>query len=201
MAALLTELGIRVWSVFFLVPTGRGQARDMIAPAEHERVFNWLYDLSKQVPFHIRTTAAQHYRRVVVQRKRVELGQPADGAAGGVQWEMTGAGYSFKEGRAPAQRGVNDGNGFCFVSHTGEVYPSGFLQVSGGNVRERGLSEIYRQSPVFQALRDPDRLKGKCGICTYRSVCGGSRARAYGVTGDYLETDPSCVHEPAGEHS
>jgi len=93
---------------------------------------------------------------------------------------------------------VNDGDGFVFISHTGEVYPSGFLPVSGGNVRRESLVEIYRSSPLFRALRDRDLLKGKCGMCEYKNVCGGSRARAYAVTGDYMESDPYCVYVPKG---
>lgn len=91
---------------------------------------------------------------------------------------------------------MNDGNGFVFVSHIGEVYPSGFLPIACGNVRERPLADIYRHHPTFVALRDPDRLKGKCGACEYRTVCGGSRARAYAVTGDPLASDPSCAYVP-----
>jgi radical SAM protein len=194
-AERVSELGATVWNVFFLVPTGRGQASDMITPEQHESVFNWLYDLSLTAPFHVRTTAAQHYRRVVIQRMRTGRGQgdiPSPST-----WQLTGAGYSFRTSEGPAGRGVNDGSGFCFVSHVGDVFPSGFLQVSAGNVREKSLVEIYRSSSLFQALRDPDRLKGKCGRCEYRNVCGGSRARAYYVMGDYLESDPSCVYQPA----
>lgn len=193
-AERVAELGATVWSVFFLVPTGRGRASDLISPEEHESVFNWLYDLSRTASFHVRTTAAQHYRRVVIQRTRSS--QQWDGSASPSTWQLTGAGYSFRTGEAPIGRGVNDGNGFCFISHVGDVYPSGFLQVSAGNVREQSLSEIYRSSPLFRSLRDPDQLKGKCGRCEFRAVCGGSRARAYYLTGDYLGSDPSCVYQP-----
>jgi len=194
-AERVTELGATVWNVFFLVPTGRGQASEMITPEQHESVFNWLYDLSLTAPFHVRTTAAQHYRRVVIQRMRTSRGQGDTPSPS--TWQLTGAGYSFRSSEGPVGRGVNDGSGFCFVSHVGDVYPSGFLQVSAGNVREKSLVEIYRSSSPFQALRDPDRLKGKCRRCEFRSVCGGSRARAYYVMGDYLESDPSCVYQPA----
>jgi AdoMet-dependent heme synthase len=97
-------------------------------------------------------------------------------------------------GRAP--KGVNDGNGFLFISHIGDVYPSGLLPVKAGNVRETPLSDIYRHSPIFQHLRNPDKYKGKCGVCEYRFVCGGSRSRAYAITGDYLESEPFCVYIP-----
>ena len=195
-AERVASIGARVWSVFFLVPTGRGQMSDMVTPREHEATFNWLYDLSRTASFAVRTTAAPHYRRVVIQRTR-----QAQSSSGGVEWELTGAGYAFREGRAPRDQGVNDGKGFCFISHTGDIYPSGFLQLSAGNVREQPVAEVYRHSALFTALRNPALLKGRCGACEFRSVCGGSRARAYGLTGDYLETDPSCVYVPASVQS
>lgn len=97
-------------------------------------------------------------------------------------------------GRAP--KGVNDGNGFAFVSHIGDVYPSGLLPIKAGNVKETKLSTIYRESEVFKNLRNPDAYKGKCGVCEFRQVCGGSRSRAYAVTGDYMESEPYCVYIP-----
>ncbi|MGH7849079.1 MAG: SPASM domain-containing protein, partial [Thermodesulfobacteriota bacterium] len=99
-------------------------------------------------------------------------------------------------GRAP--RGINDGKGFVFVSHTGEVYPSGFLPLSGGNVKNESIVEIYRNSPLFREIRDYDRLNGKCGACEFKNICGGSRARAYALTGDYMESEPFCVYVPRG---
>jgi radical SAM protein len=189
----VAEIGATVWTVFFLVPTGRGQASDMLTAAEHEQVFHWLHDYARSAPFHVRTIAAQQYRRVVIQAQ--------DTAANSSQqprWEYTGTGFSARvQKRASAMRGVNDGNGFCFVSNVGDVYPSGFLQIKAGNVREQTLSQIYRDSPLFRSLRDPSQLKGKCGLCEYRAVCGGSRARAFAMTGDYLAPDPSCVYIPA----
>jgi AdoMet-dependent heme synthase len=190
----VAQIGATVWSVFFLVPTGRGQLRDMLSPAEHEQVFHWLHDFSRTAPFHVRTIAAQHYRRVVIQAQNAtahSTQQP--------RWEYTGTGFSARvHKRASAMRGVNDGNGFCFVSNVGDVYPSGFLQIKAGNVRDQSLTQIYRDSSLFRSLRDPALLKGKCGACEYRAVCGGSRARAYALTGDHLAPDPSCVYVPAG---
>jgi radical SAM protein with 4Fe4S-binding SPASM domain len=92
--------------------------------------------------------------------------------------------------------GIRDGNGIVFVSHTGRVFPSGFLPVGAGNVRKQSLVEIYRHSELFRALREPDRLRGKCGVCPFRTICGGSRARAYAATGDPLESDPLCPYQP-----
>ncbi|MBP1932707.1 TIGR04053 family radical SAM/SPASM domain-containing protein [Ammoniphilus resinae] len=190
-AEKMTELGVVLWSVFFLVPTGRGKESDMISPVEHEQVFNWLYDLNKRVPYDIKTTAAQHYRRVVVQRKKEELAESKNG-----HLDAPFEPLKIKDviGRAP--KGVNDGNGFVFISHIGDVYPSGLLPVVCGNIREQSLASIYRDSPVFQSLRNPDGFKGKCGVCEYRHLCGGSRSRAYAMTGDYLESEPFCTYIP-----
>ncbi|MDQ0158265.1 TIGR04053 family radical SAM/SPASM domain-containing protein [Alkalibacillus salilacus] len=194
MADLMEELGCVLWSVFFLVPTGRGKESDMISPAEHEKVLRWLYEKSKHVSFDIKTTAAQHYRRVVIQNKmRENLNEHEqinyeDALMSGKTGQLDGL------GRAP--KGVNDGNGFVFISHTGDVYPSGLLPVKAGNIRMQSLADIYRHSDVFKQLRDPDQYKGKCGVCEFRYVCGGSRSRAYNVTGDYLESEPYCVYIP-----
>ncbi len=195
-AERVAEVGADVWTVFFLVPTGRAQASDMLSAAEHEQVFRWLYPYGRQAPFHVRTIAAQHYRRVVIEAERAQAGS-APGQEGAPRWEYTGTGFSATvKKKASAMRGVNDGRGFCFVSHTGDVYPSGFLQLKAGNVREQPLGTIYRESRLFRELRNPALLKGKCGACEYREVCGGSRARAYALTGDYLAPDPSCVYVP-----
>jgi AdoMet-dependent heme synthase len=110
----------------------------------------------------------------------------------------TSEGPGHTVGLAP--RGVNAGNGFLFVSHRGEIFPSGFLPFPAGNVRTHDLAEVYRCSPVFQQLRDPERLSGRCGRCEYRSICGGSRSRALALTGDLFATDPWCVYEPPRGH-
>ncbi|MEH7457744.1 TIGR04053 family radical SAM/SPASM domain-containing protein [Bacillus sp. JJ1127] len=193
MAALVEKLGGVLWSVFFLVPTGRGNIADMISPVEHELVFRKLYEIGKIASFDIKTTAAQHYRRVVMQQKNRE--SKRDDA---IRYEYAlQNGLTGKiDGLGRAPKGVNDGNGFVFISHIGDVYPSGLLPVRAGNVRENRLRDIYRDSPIFQALRNPDNYKGKCGKCEYRYICGGSRARTYAVTGDYLESEPYCVYIP-----
>jgi radical SAM protein len=189
-AELVADSGALMWSLFFLVPTGRGRSEDMVSAEEHERILNWLYDFSASAPFDVRTTAAMHFRRVVIERRRAEVGPAARSPS-----NVTGAGFSAGAlGMSP--RGVNDGDGFAFVDHLGNVCPSGFLQLPAGNVRERPLAAIYRDSPLFRALRDRSLLKGRCGVCPYRQVCGGSRARAYALTGDYLASDPSCAYTP-----
>ncbi|MFJ7729382.1 TIGR04053 family radical SAM/SPASM domain-containing protein [Neobacillus sp. NPDC097160] len=195
MAKMVEELNCVLWSVFFLVPTGRGQVSDMISPVEHEKVLRWLYDLSKRVSFDIKTTEAMHHRRVVIQQKMREAKAQTDEIdylSALTEKGLTGSIDGL--GRAP--KGVNDGNGFVFISHIGDVYPSGLLPVKAGNVRETPLAEIYRESPIFKALRNPDGFKGKCGVCEFRYVCGGSRSRAYAMTGDYLESEPFCVYIP-----
>lgn len=194
MADLMKELKVVMWYIFLLVPTGRGQLDACLTPAEHEKVFRWLYELSKTAPYDIKTTAAQHYRRVVFQQKARENIIEK----GAIRYEdtLTKDMASLIDGLKRAPKGVNDGNGFVFISHTGDVMPSGLLPLVGGNVREKPLAEIYRNSPIFKDLRSPDKYKGKCGVCEFRYVCGGSRSRTYAVTGDYMGSEPFCVYIP-----
>ncbi|MDX1579621.1 MAG: radical SAM protein, partial [Gemmatimonadota bacterium] len=194
MAELLTELGIVFWEVFFLVPMGRARPEDVAGAEAFEAVFHELYDLSKVVPFDIKATAAPHYNRVVLQRKVEERRRGEREESSDVLTD--GVGHSLVDGLGRA-RGVNDGDGFLFVSHTGDIFPSGFLPLSAGNVRTHDLVEIYRNSSLFKSLRDRSLFKGKCGVCEYLNVCGGSRARAYAVTGDPLGHEPFCDHVPA----
>lgn len=198
LARKMIDLKIVLWSVFFLVPTGRGQEKDEVTAAEYEWVFNRLYDLSLVAPFDIKTTEAPHYRRLVLQRMTEARRQAR---AEGTPWLAAGArkgpGFSAGDGVGRA-KGVNDGKGFVFISHTGDVYPSGFLPVSGGNVRTQSLVDIYRDSPLFRTIRDYGLLKGKCGLCEFKNICGGSRSRAYALTGDIMESDPYCLHVPKG---
>ena len=189
MIPFLQEVGAVQWSLFFLVPTGRAQASNMISAEEHERVFNWLYDLSKDAPFDIKSTAAPMYRRVAIERKRAEQGSDKPVT-------FQGAGFQYADGLNRPTRGVNDGNGFLFISHIGDIQPSGFLPLTAGNVRTDNVIDVYRHSQLFTDLRSPDKIKGRCGVCEYRDVCGGQRGRAYGITGDYLESDPACVYIP-----
>jgi radical SAM protein len=181
-AVVLEQQEVCLWSIFFLVPTGRGRKEDLITAAEAEEVFATLYKISGRVKFHIKTTEGQHYRRFLLQQHAREVVHAAPGTP--------------VRSRVPARIGVNDGKGFIFVSHRGDIFPSGFLPLQTGNVREAKLADIYRNSPLLQALRDPDCLKGKCFECEYRNVCGGSRARAFAVTGDPFQSDPLCCYEP-----
>lgn len=190
---LMTDVGIVFWEVFFLVPMGRAKPEDVASAEEFEEVFHKLYDLSKTAPFDIKATAAPQYARVVLER---QVAERRNGERTAAPSPLTsGLHHSEKDGIGRA-RGVNDGDGFMFVSHLGDIYPSGFLPVSVGNVRTDDLVDVYRNAPLFRRLRDRTQLKGKCNVCEYRPVCGGSRARAYAMTGDYMEAEPFCAHVP-----
>ncbi len=190
MVPFVEEVQAVQWSVFFMVPTGRAQIQHMISAEQHEEVFHWLYDLSQSAPFDIKSTAAPMYRRVAIERKRAEVGQDE-------KVTFQGAGFQYVDGLNRPRKGVNDGNGFLFISHIGEIQPSGFLPLTAGYVRDDDVVDVYRNHPLFTDLRDPDKLKGRCGVCEYIDICGGQRGRAYGLTGDYLETDPACVYVPS----
>lgn len=157
------------WTIFLVVPTGRAEEEPLPSPTEVETLFTKLRALSLSVPFAIRTTEGQHYRRVLAQRSRCGESLPPP---------------------------INDGKGFVFVSHTGDICPSGFLPLAAGNIKRRSLGSVYREAPLFRELRDPSLLRGKCGRCEFKSLCGGSRARAYAVTGDYLAEEPLCIYQP-----
>ncbi len=190
LADVMVDLDISLWSVFFLVPTGRGQADDALTAEENEELFEQLYELSKSAPFDIKTTAAPQYRRLVIQ-KTTEARRAKAAATG--EASLPGADHpKIGSGRAPA--GVTDGRGVVFVAYNGDVFPSGFLPVKGGNVRDTFLTDIYRSSSLFKTLRDPEALGGKCGVCEFKKLCGGSRARAYALTGDYTAEDPGCSY-------
>ena len=171
-----------LWSIFFLIPTGRARANDMISPEEVEKVMEWLWQESQARSFDVKTTAAPHYRRIILHHLPPSTT---------IQRDFVAPAHGL---RAP--KGVNDGNGLVFISHTGEVYPSGFLPVTAGNIRQTPLADIYQNSTIFRALRDPSLLNGKCGACEFNEICGGSRARAFGVRGDYLASDPACAYVP-----
>jgi radical SAM protein len=181
MAEIAKQVRTKMWSLFFLIVTGRAAEVDDLSGGEYEQVFEFLYDLSKTAPFGVKTTEGMHYRRYVAQRIKAEHGVTENENAKGVAWRTAG---------------VSDGKGFVFISHTGEIFPSGFLPVSGGNVVRDSLVNVYRDSPLFRTLRDTTQREGKCGICEYQKVCGGSRSRAYALTGDYLAEDPRCVYQP-----
>jgi len=180
LADRLARQGIVMWSVFFLVPIGRARDLPRLSANEYEAAFARLWHQSQQQPYAIKTTEAPHYRRYVIQH---QIAQHRRGATAG------------HRGFVPA--GVNDGKGVMFVSHTGLVYPSGFLPIVCGTYPREHVVRIYQESPVFCALRDANRLEGKCHVCEFRHICGGSRARAYAVTGNLLAAEPDCSYEPS----
>jgi radical SAM protein with 4Fe4S-binding SPASM domain len=188
--ALMERLDIVLWSVFFLVPTGRGSSIDLISAEEFEQVFEKLYETAQRVSFDIKSTEAQHYRRFLLQ-KRIDDRKPGSGRK-----LLPFLGLTSADGIGRAPMGINDGKGFVFVSHRGEVYPSGFLPIPGGNIRTESLGDIYRNSPLFRELRDESLLEGKCGRCEFREVCGGSRARAYALTDNAFAEEPCCAYQP-----
>jgi radical SAM protein len=180
-AEIVKEMRSKMWSLFFLIVTGRALASEDLMAEEYEQVFDFMYNLSKTAPFGIKTTEAMHYRRYIAQRMKAEHGAVASEAAKGVAFRTAG---------------VSDGKGFVFVSHQGEIFPSGFLPITGGNVLQESLTDVYRNSDLFKTLRDTTQREGKCGICEYQKVCGGSRSRAYALTGDFLASDPRCIYQP-----
>jgi radical SAM protein with 4Fe4S-binding SPASM domain len=184
LAVRVAELPVTLWALFFLIQTGRGAGLEPITADECERVLHFLYDLSLTARFGIKTTEAPHFHRVIWQRERerTALGQP------------THAFERRRQLRAP--RSVNDGNGFVFIDHLGNICPSGFLPVPRGNIRTDNLVDIYRQDELFLRLRNPNTLFGKCGRCQFRALCGGSRSRAFAATGAVMASDPLCVYEP-----
>ncbi len=184
MLRLAVELGAVTWDVFMLVPTGRGKVQMEITPEEYEETLHFVYAASQTAPIQVKMTCAPHYKRVQVQERRAHARR---------------TGQSAPHGAHPAHgfsRGCMAGFGFCFVSHIGEVGGCGYLPLLAGNVRQASLVEIYRDSPLFKSIRDPNLLQGRCGICEYRVLCGGCRARALGATGNYLEEEPSCTYQP-----
>ncbi|GIW41032.1 MAG: radical SAM protein [Candidatus Binatia bacterium] len=187
---LLRRLEVVFWEVFFLVPVGRGATLEGLDAELCERIFGFLHAVQKNNSFVLKVVEAPQYRRFVWQR---ENGGKSPSELPPLLVRKEGPGRSL--GLAPAA--VNAGKGFAFVSHTGEVYPSGFLPLSAGNVRTKPFSAIYRDSPLFRAMRDPGRLLGRCGRCEFRELCGGSRSRAFALTGNPFATDPWCAYRPS----
>jgi radical SAM protein with 4Fe4S-binding SPASM domain len=181
-AALLDELAIVLWSVFFLVPVGRAAAQRRLSAEQVEAVFERLWEEAQRRRFPIKTTEAPHYRRFVAQKQKLAApAQVRPAPRHGYAWQAT-----------------NDGKGILFVAHNGEIYPSGFLPLFAGSFPNDNVVATYQQSSLFQALRDPQRLGGKCGACEFRTFCGGSRARAYATSGDPLAAEPDCLYWPRG---
>lgn len=197
-ADLLAAQGIAMWSVFFLVPVGRGVEEERIKPEEYEVAFERLWHHAQCQPYAVKTTEAPHYRRYVLQHGGHPLAPPKKDEASGLPHAPAShpgsASVPLSKHRAPL--GVGDGKGVMFVSHSGEIYPAGFLPLLCGRFPRDNVVDVYQSHPTFRMLRDPDQLKGICGVCEYRIVCGGSRARAYAVTGDPMAAEPDCTYVP-----
>ncbi len=164
---LMREIKPDMWSIFLLVPTGRASMEELPDAADVEAAWQRIEELSSQVDFGVKTTEGHHYRRVALQLAK-------------------------QRRQAPARHAIptRDGKGVLFISHTGDIQPSGFLPLTAGNVKADNLTHVYREHPLFKQLRDDNALQGKCGRCEYRSLCGGSRARAYGMSGELLGEGP-----------
>ena len=180
----VANLGIVFWEVFFLVPMGRGKLLRGLSASECERLFATLWEIESKGRFVLKVTEAPQYRRWVAQHAATQR-----------SWLATVAHAPI--GLSP--KAVNAGKGFLFVSHQGEIFPSGFLPAPAGNVRTMPLARAYRESRVFRDLRDADTLRGRCGRCEFRATCGGSRARAFALTGDAAATDPWCAYVPQAQ--
>jgi AdoMet-dependent heme synthase len=203
-AAMIGQRGIKLWALFVLIAMGRAARPEIrrlnLNASQFESLFHWLYDLTKSAPFDVTPREGYHYRRVLLERRAAELDLPVEQLLAEAQdrsWtpsEVSPNTKSAKILRAPL--GVNDGKGVVFISHTGDVQPSGFLNLVGGNIRSQSLAQIYRSSDLFTRVRDYTQLKGKCGVCEFKDICGGSRSRAYAITGDWMRSDPFCVYQP-----
>ncbi len=179
---LARDLGAVAWHIFLLVPTGRASemSEEIISSEEYERVLNWFYDLSRTSSMQLKATCAPQYHRILRQRAKQE----------GIAVNYANFGLDA------VSRGCLGGSGFCFVSHSGQVQPCGYLELDCGQVRDESFRHIWRNSPRFREIRDPSLYTGRCGICEYERVCGGCRARAYTMNGDYLAEEPLCGYEP-----
>lgn len=193
---LVRGLGVVFWEVFFLIPMGRGKSVESITAEQFEIVFERLHRLNEEESFIIKLTEAPHYRRFVIHKERAAASSAEE--AGKRIKHILARPRGVKGSLGMSPQAVNAGKGFVFIDHFGAVFPSGFLPISVGNVRQTPLPELYRESPLFQDLRDPKKLKGKCGACEFAGICAGSRARAYAVTGDPFASDPFCAYVPPG---
>src|SRR5579862_739722 len=177
---LLKPFAIARWSLFFLIAIGRGKVLQPLTPEEAEKLMNWIHETSRGASFILATTEAPSFRRVALERMR-ETG-------------MTGE--QIRQSGATRSHGIRDGHGIMFISDTGDICPAGFLPLAAGNVRNDNIVTVYRDAPLFRQLHDPTQFEDRCGVCDYRTLCGGSRARAYAATGSPLASDPLCLFEP-----
>ena len=191
--SLALKVGAIAFHPFLLVPTGRGKGLESVelSPEQYEETLNWIYDKQAELGdrMFFKPTDAPHYLRVVKQRQKQSRGK-------GMPVSEKSASITGHNPANSITRGCLAGIGFCFISHRGRVQGCGYLDVEAGNIREASFSQIWADSPLFHDLRDLSNIKGKCGVCEYKKICGGCRARAYEATGDYLEAEPYCTYEP-----
>lgn len=187
------QLNPVLWSLFFLVPTGRANSEMQISAEVCEEILRSMSLMALKSEFDIKATAAPHFRRLLLETFFLQKEQ------GCGPEDLSSLSPQMKLGALRSYQSVNDGKGVLFISHTGDVYPSGFLPLSAGNIRETTLANIYRNSALFNELRDPSILKGKCKTCRFNRICGGSRARAFAETADYLAEDSLCSYVEQGE--
>ena len=193
-AAIVSETGANIWEVFFLVHVGRGESTDSITPTEHEEVCHFLVDAS-HYGFTIRTVEAPFFRRIVVERREQPDRKPNSGrylVLSSKLRDLLGKGDERSSAHTAATR---DGKGIIFVAHDGQVYPAGFLPMHLGSIRDLPLAQIYRENEVLLSIRSMN-FGGKCGVCEFADLCGGSRARAFATSGDPLAQDPACAYIP-----
>ncbi|MEW6544841.1 MAG: radical SAM protein [Nitrospirota bacterium] len=200
---LVRKLGADAWHLFLLVPVGCGLdiAPDaQLTPREYEAVLYWIDELSQSGTMEIRATCAPHIQRVRLQKQVLAGGYAEAEAKAKVEEDEDLKKQLFAQPQPKpdpqTRRGCLAGTGIAFVSHRGEVFPCGYLPVKAGDIRTRSFADVWESAEVFAALRNADRLAGKCGACEYRIVCGGCRARAYGSTGRYLDEEPFCTYLP-----
>ena len=203
MVKLLLDLGVNTWEVFYLIPVGRAQRELDLTPAEWEDVSHFLYEASKY-GIVVRTTEGPMFRRVAITRRLLELNgvDPDEVLRPGELYRRLVARLRELLGEPRGKplastTGTRDGRGIIFISHDGTVYPSGFMPYPLGNVRTKSIVEIYREHPVLKKIRAAE-FHGRCGVCEFRDICGGSRARAYLLKADPLGEDPACPYEPGG---
>ena len=204
---LAVRIGAEAWHVIMLVPTGRGKIDDEVSPTEYEAILNEIHAMTLNSPIPIRVTCGPHFQRIVAQNRRHDRPQPnLVGAgnngrpvhAGGPDSRPRPAGgaRSHPGGLDRTTRGCLAGDGYCFISYRGDITPCGYFPVVAGNIRQQPFREIYQDSDLFRSLRHLEGYGGKCGVCEFLRVCGGCRARAYSLTGDYLAEEPYCIYQP-----
>ena len=181
---LAKELGATAWYMFMIVPTGRGEEimNELISKEDYEEVLEWHYQMEKgEREMLVRPTCAPHYYRIVLQKSKEE----------GTKFERRT--LKFSTGGA---KGCIAGQLIALIDVDGDVLPCSYFPKPAGNIKVQSFKDIWENSELFKELRDFKKYKGKCGSCEYVSVCGGCRARAYSVYGDYLEEEPFCGYMP-----